>query len=61
MSRQDHGPEVLRPAAEVRKLVEEHLESLPAWEREGSPEEDGSPETRGPALPLHPASTAEDP
>ena len=35
--RDDHGPEVLRPAAEVRKLVEEHLESLPAWENEPPP------------------------
>ena len=29
-----HGPEILPPASEVKKRVEEHLESLPTWKRE---------------------------
>ena len=29
-----HGPAVLPPATEVKKRVEEHLESLPAWSAE---------------------------
>ena len=28
------GPEVLPPASQVRKQVEEHLESLPGWDPE---------------------------
>jgi len=30
------GPAVLPPAAEVRKRVEAHLESLPAWDQKPS-------------------------
>ena len=29
-----YGPEILPPAPEVRKRIEEHLESLPTWRRE---------------------------
>jgi hypothetical protein len=42
-----HGPAVLPPAAEVKKRVEEHLESLPGWDpepRERPPSADAQPE-----------------
>jgi hypothetical protein len=47
-----YGPEILPPAPEVRKRVEQHLESLPPWKREPSEEPrerpTESPPPRGP-------------
>jgi len=37
MNARYQGPAVLPPAAEVRKQVEAHLESLPGWDRKASP------------------------
>jgi hypothetical protein len=51
MSRKDNGPEVLPPAAEVRKRVEEHLDSLPSWQREHRADEGGSPRREPPLEP----------
>jgi hypothetical protein len=48
MSRKDNGPEVLPPAAEVRKRVEEHLDALPSWQREQRADEGGSQSRREP-------------
>ena len=48
-----YGPEVLPPAPEVRKRIEEHLESLPTWrEPHGVPPQSPEPaRPRGPSRP----------
>lgn len=39
MNSRYQGPAVLPPAAEVRKKVGAHLESLPGWDQKRSPAE----------------------
>jgi hypothetical protein len=52
------GPAILPPASEVRKRVEEHLESLPAWDPEPRERPESADPPPGPESPRKPGRAA---
>jgi hypothetical protein len=48
MNSRYQGPAVLPPAAEARKRVEAHLETLPGWEKPNRPRRAQKEETAKP-------------